>query len=176
MTDKYTTKELIEFLGDTIDYLGLYSPDKDGMIHTGFTVNQITKLKRIREILELQAQPDEELVEELLNLFSERAAWILSSAFDCSIPEPEALEDKIRLLLQSRQPVVTREEIDEFIEWTPTPENINALPEPIREYIHGLETICDPAGMVQEIALLRKTLRHFKNFWRRNHDCHERTD
>ena len=59
MTDKKdTTKELIEFLDDTIDYLGLYSPDKDGMIHTGFTVNQITKLKQIREILGRQVQPE----------------------------------------------------------------------------------------------------------------------
>ena len=57
MTDtKHTMGELIEFLDDTIDYLGLYSPDKDGMIHTGFTVNQITKLKRIREILEQQSK------------------------------------------------------------------------------------------------------------------------
>jgi hypothetical protein len=30
--------------------------------------------------------------------------------------------------------------------WKPTPENINALPEPIRQYIHDLATVCDPAG------------------------------
>ncbi len=53
MTDKYTTKELITFLDDAIDYLGLYSPDKDGMIHTGFTVNQIAKIKQIKEKLRL---------------------------------------------------------------------------------------------------------------------------
>jgi len=43
--------------------------------------------------------------------------------------------------------------------WTPTPENINALPEPIRIYLHDLETICDPAGMVQEIALLKENIK-----------------
>lgn len=41
--------------------------------------------------------------------------------------------------------------------WTPTPENINALPEPVRKYIHDLETNCDPAGMVQENAILKDT-------------------
>ena len=86
---------------------------------------EIKILTQIKEIVEKQAQntskPDEDLVERLLNLFDERMAWILSSAFNCSIPEPEALEDKIRSLLQgnkveSRQsvkhkPVVTMEEI-----------------------------------------------------------------
>jgi hypothetical protein len=39
--------------------------------------------------------------------------------------------------------------------WLPTAENINALPEPIRAYIMGLETNADPAGMVRENAILR---------------------
>lgn len=42
-------------------------------------------------------------------------------------------------------------------DWLPTPENINALPEPIRKHIHDLVANCDPAGMVQENALLRDT-------------------
>lgn len=37
----------------------------------------------------------------------------------------------------------------------PTPRHINGLPEPLRRYIHDLQTICDPAGMVQEIHILR---------------------
>ncbi len=40
-------------------------------------------------------------------------------------------------------------------DWQPTPENINALPEPLRSFVHDLQTICDPAGMVQEIAALK---------------------
>ena len=39
--------------------------------------------------------------------------------------------------------------------WTPTAENINRLPEPIRKYIHEIETICDPAGIIAENTLLR---------------------
>lgn len=33
-------------------------------------------------------------------------------------------------------------------DWKPTPEAINALPQPIRGYVMDLETICDPAGEV----------------------------
>ena len=40
--------------------------------------------------------------------------------------------------------------------WKPTPENINALPEPIRQYIHDLQTVCDPAGDIQILHLLRE--------------------
>ena len=35
-------------------------------------------------------------------------------------------------------------------DWTPTAENINALPEPLRIYIHDLQTVCDPAGDVTD--------------------------
>ncbi len=41
------------------------------------------------------------------------------------------------------------------VNWTPTAENINALPEPLRKYICNLETRCDPAGLVRENAQLR---------------------
>ena len=39
--------------------------------------------------------------------------------------------------------------------WTPTPENIKALPEPVRRYIHDIEANCDPAGIVAENTLVR---------------------
>jgi len=31
-----------------------------------------------------------------------------------------------------------------FEGWSPTASNVNALPEPLRGYIHQLETVCDP--------------------------------
>lgn len=40
--------------------------------------------------------------------------------------------------------------------WTPTAENINALPEPVRRYIHDLETNADPAGNLQRLAHLEQ--------------------
>ncbi|MEA3006869.1 MAG: hypothetical protein QOI94_2138 [Acidobacteriaceae bacterium] len=38
----------------------------------------------------------------------------------------------------------------------PTADEINALPEKFRQYIHDLETRCDKSGDVQTIALLRE--------------------
>lgn len=39
--------------------------------------------------------------------------------------------------------------------WLPTAENINALPEPLRDYVHQLEARCDPSGTVRENAQLK---------------------
>jgi hypothetical protein len=44
-------------------------------------------------------------------------------------------------------------------DWLPTPENVNALPEGIRRYVHNLQTRCDPAGDVQTMALQADTIR-----------------
>jgi hypothetical protein len=40
--------------------------------------------------------------------------------------------------------------------WQPTPENINALPEPLRRYVHQIETLSDPAGLVRQNAILKQ--------------------
>ena len=42
--------------------------------------------------------------------------------------------------------------------WLPTAENVNALPEGIRRYVHDLETRCDPAHDVQRMALQADTI------------------
>src|ERR1043165_9118171 len=47
-------------------------------------------------------------------------------------------------------------EMDTFI---PDAQHINALPEPVRRYIHDLETRADPAGDVAELALLKENNR-----------------
>jgi hypothetical protein len=39
-------------------------------------------------------------------------------------------------------------------DWTPTPANVNALPDPVRRYVHDLETQCDPAGEIARTRLL----------------------
>ena len=41
-------------------------------------------------------------------------------------------------------------------DWTPTPANINALPFPLRRYIHDLSTVCDPAGDVRKLFQLKQ--------------------
>jgi hypothetical protein len=42
--------------------------------------------------------------------------------------------------------------------WLPDPEHFNALPQPIRHYVHDLETRADPAGDVAAIAFLKETV------------------
>lgn len=44
-------------------------------------------------------------------------------------------------------------------DWLPTAENINALPDPLRRFIHDLETMADPAGLVLENYQLRQQVR-----------------
>lgn len=39
--------------------------------------------------------------------------------------------------------------------WLPTAAVINALPDPVRRYIHELETRADPAGETRERLLLK---------------------
>ena len=39
--------------------------------------------------------------------------------------------------------------------WTPTSENINQLPAPLRDYIHELSARADPAGDVQDKVMYR---------------------
>ena len=41
--------------------------------------------------------------------------------------------------------------------WMPTPDNINALPEAVRKYIHDIETNTDPAHLVRENTLIKDT-------------------
>lgn len=48
---------------------------------------------------------------------------------------------------------------DELCTWLPTAENINALSEPVKDYIYHLETMADPAGMVAENVLLKDQTR-----------------
>jgi hypothetical protein len=58
-------------------------------------------------------------------------------------------------LRRSIAPMPNKTTIHVSPDWLPTPEAINALPEPLRRYIMELETNTDPAGMVRENALLR---------------------
>lgn len=40
--------------------------------------------------------------------------------------------------------------------WAPAAENINALPLPLRHFIHALQTVCDPAGTSRENVLVKE--------------------
>lgn len=63
----------------------------------------------------------------------------------------------IRIIL--RELLLRLEKIEVNDDWLPTPENINALPEPVRKYIRDIETNIDPQGMVRENVLIKDTCR-----------------
>lgn len=46
--------------------------------------------------------------------------------------------------------------------WRITAEAVNKLPEPVRQYITQLETLCDPSGMVREITQLKDVIRELE--------------
>lgn len=39
--------------------------------------------------------------------------------------------------------------------WLPTAENVNKLPDGLRQYVHALEALCDPSGIVRENTMLK---------------------
>ena len=47
-------------------------------------------------------------------------------------------------------------------DWTPTAENINALPGPLRRFIHDLAANADPAGTVRELAQMKDVCRELE--------------
>lgn len=47
-------------------------------------------------------------------------------------------------------------------DWTPTAANINALPEPLRRYIHHLETHADPSLTLQQLWEARQQVRQLE--------------
>jgi hypothetical protein len=59
------------------------------------------------------------------------------------------------LCLSAKERHILISKFDIKPDWSPTPANSNALPNPLRRYIHDLKTICDPAGDVAEMFRLR---------------------
>jgi len=53
-------------------------------------------------------------------------------------------------------------------DWKPTVSTINALPAPLRKYIHDVERLWDPAGIAQEIAALRDQVDQLCAWLRKN--------
>lgn len=48
------------------------------------------------------------------------------------------------------------------VKWSPTLENINNLPDGLREYVHDLQTRCDPAGEVAQLIIAKDTIRQIE--------------
>ena len=61
------------------------------------------------------------------------------------------IEDFIRRLLEEARGMGE--------DWLPTPENINALPEPVRNYIADMQTNADPPSMVADNIIMKDTIK-----------------
>jgi hypothetical protein len=86
------------------------------------------------------------------------------------VDEIAAIEDEVRLLLNADAARIRLRDLRLAIEtkpmdidlpdaWLPTPENVNALPAPIRDYIHRLATNVDPAGDQAALMIERDRVR-----------------
>ena len=64
---------------------------------------------------------------------------------ECIIAEHEAVPDLC-------------DEVGRLQSWTPTIQNINTLPEGIRQHIHDLETRSDPTGDIRTVAIQKENL------------------
>jgi len=51
---------------------------------------------------------------------------------------------------------VSKDNLETGDVWMPTSENINALPLPLRQYIHDLQTEVDPAGTLRQNFILKR--------------------
>ncbi len=47
-------------------------------------------------------------------------------------------------------------------DWLPTITSVNALPAPLRRYIHDLQTTVDPSGLMRESFMLRQENAHLR--------------
>ena len=66
----------------------------------------------------------------------------------------------VRFMLQSFLEIDAAEiPVEGGLGWFPTAENVNALPEGIRGYVHDFETRCDPAHDIQRMARQADTIR-----------------
>ncbi len=62
-------------------------------------------------------------------------------------------------LKAQKDEILAKQEEKRWSGWLPTAANVNALPEPVRKYVHDLETRCDPSGDTRELAVAKDIIR-----------------
>lgn len=85
-----------------------------------------------------------------LNEYQSRTPERLVEILRSQSPNPRSWQQEAADLLDR---LSSRQVSDD---WTPTADNINSLPEPLRRYIHHIETACDPSGDLRENFRLRE--------------------
>jgi hypothetical protein len=85
---------------------------------------------------------------------------VLTNVRDGVLDEPNrtrTVNEAIRMLREmKRLPPAAPADSEIYVNFKPTAENISALSEPLRGYIHDLEARTDQAGNVREIASLQE--------------------
>jgi len=101
-------------------------------------------ITELEKLLELPMHPDPEINKEV----------------NADIRDGEEADKKAGLPPQSFDDEVENYRIVQMLEtFTPTSENINKLPEPLKRFIMELETRCDPAGDVSKLILQKDTIK-----------------
>jgi len=116
-------KKLVEFLDDLIIRLKPYIQN-----------HGLVNLTKIKEILERQSQPDEELVEKIIQ---EVQSCVQSPYLRFPM---ESVKANIRSLLQSRQPKLFSE-LAKIIEWLYMSEKVQLAQSDITKFVNRLEAI-----------------------------------
>lgn len=103
-------------------------------------------------------------------LYIEREVVEQSPCEYCGAPLPKGVDKKTRRIRSAHFGIHTagRAALNEARKgWLPSAESVNALPVPVRDYIHALETRCDPAGLVAENTILKDTCEGLQKMYRR---------
>lgn len=139
--DREAIKSIIEKQKTVLNLaLGKGMGSSDTRVDEVVAENAQYTITEIEKLLELQMHPDPEINKEV----------------NADILEGEEA-DKQAGLPPEWEDVPPLKWID--VNWLPTPENINMLPEPLRLYIHDLETRCDPTGDTSQLALQKDTIK-----------------
>ena len=119
-----------------------------GINQAATAVNDDYVMKATTQLIEMMEQVDMD------KIFVEKKARELMDLFRRGKEEHDELplHTAINIVHFMQKPEIKKG-------WLPTAENINALPEPVRNYIADMQTNADPPSMVADNIILRDTVK-----------------
>jgi len=155
----------------------LYGYSRENMLAFFDTVKKSSRSALQEEVIQMDIKEAKKL-DESEDKAIDRIYNMMRSAINSPyLPDRKKFREKIREILRTLAPITFSAEVEGFKfpsdffcipgSWLPTSRNVNELPEAVRSYIHSLETVCDPAGMVRENVIMKDTI---KSLERRNEE------
>lgn len=138
--------DIIELILEDMDCHHEVDHDEDG-VHTSveYNLNNETKLRgKIKQLLK-PGITEEWIYEKAIILTTKMPLWVTYKTRE------NWAKDFIRSLVEE-MPTIGKD-------WLPTAENINALPEPVRNYIGSLEMNADRPSMVADNIIMKDTIK-----------------